>query len=39
MEDVMKKIRLGRHETGNDCRFKDLKCFERIDINTQKTTL
>lgn len=39
MEDVMKKIRLTSHETGEDCRCKRLKCFDRINQNHRKVII
>lgn len=30
IRDVMKKMRLATHESGEDCRCSRLKCFERI---------
>lgn len=39
MTDVMKKIRLSSHKTGQDCLCKRFKCFENVTEEERKRIL
>lgn len=33
LKDLMKKIRLNSHTTGDDCKCQRLKCFENVPLD------